>query len=389
MIGRARVTRRGVARAVLAVAVAAMAACAVYFGGRALGLGSEAPALSRGDVAVQSDAPTVDQGNPAVAVRGGGTVVGAGDTPVAQGGGLVAGSGAVAVAVQGDGPARGDGPAADGEGLVLTISVPEMCVTGQARPNYGSGYAMDADGNLIYDENGDLVDEIQGPYYQHEDISTIPLTWQISGGTAPYELEVQGQSLLTNGVEPGTTQVYCTQELSDLELFDPNWSFMLANPSVVNPGALTFEATVTDADGLSTTAAAATYVVLDCERHCDFDVFPPGYTYLILGHLMTIPDGLRIETSRVGVSYKDCEVDTPAGASGCEDSYDLYILSRGRGWITITVSGRYYGYVYSGRFTRAVAADGQATGQSTGLHPDRDKIAALGASIGASPRLSP
>ena len=56
MIEHARITRRGTA---LAVVVAATAAIAVYFAARALGLGEDAPALSRGNgpVAVRDDGP--------------------------------------------------------------------------------------------------------------------------------------------------------------------------------------------------------------------------------------------------------------------------------------------------------------------------------------------
>ena len=55
MIRHAQVTRRGVGRAVLAVAVAAVAASVVYFGGRALGLGGDAPVVSQGQAASVHD----------------------------------------------------------------------------------------------------------------------------------------------------------------------------------------------------------------------------------------------------------------------------------------------------------------------------------------------
>ena len=317
MIGRVEVTRRGVARAGLALAVAAVAACVVYFGGRALGLG-------------------------------------------------------------GDARSQGEPP-------VLTISVPEMCVTGQSYPRYGAGFAVDENGDPVYDDDGELVSEIYGPSYSHEDLEAISLTWGISGGTAPYEIVVQGQSLLTNGAEPGSTDVYCAQTLSDLTPLDPNWPHALANPSTVNPGELTFQATVTDANGLSATATATTYIVLDCTRYCDFDIYPPGFTYLIEGHLITIPAGLQLDANEIGISSAECVDDAPPDALECEDSFDLYILSRGEGWITIGESGRYHGYTYFGHFTSAATADSQVAGQTRGFHPDREKIAALGGSIGRLP----
>ena len=50
------ITRRNMAMVVFAWTIAT---CAVYFGGHALGLGEDAPALSRGDgpVAVRDDGP--------------------------------------------------------------------------------------------------------------------------------------------------------------------------------------------------------------------------------------------------------------------------------------------------------------------------------------------
>lgn len=213
MIGRMQFTRHGAGRAALAVAVVAVVAIAAYFSAQALGLGDDAPALSRGDepVAVQSDA----------------AATGTGDEPVAM---------------QGGGPATGDAPATDrGDPPVLTISVPEMCVTGQANDNYGV--------QISYDEDGNQVEEGYGPFYKLSDLWAVPLTWTISGGTAPFEVLVQGQSLLTDGVEPGSTHIYCAQELSDLEPLDPDWPHALANPSTVNPGPWTIEATVVDPTG--------------------------------------------------------------------------------------------------------------------------------------------
>ena len=349
IIGQARVTRRGVARAVLAVAIAAVVASVVYFGGRALGLGEDAPALSSGDgpVAVRDDGP------PATEAGGG------------------------SAAEQEGGPAAGEGTAAEGDPPVLTISVPAMCVTGQAEDGYGV--------QISYDEDGNQVEEGYGPFYVLSDLGMVPLTWTISGGTAPFEVSVQGQSLLTNGVEPGSTDIYCAQELSDMKPLDPNWPHALANPSTVNPGPWTISATVTDANGLSSSATVDSYIVVDCWTYCDFDVFPPGFTYLINGHLITIPLGLRISTVEIGHSRSSC---APGGGPACEDIFELDVLNPGGGVIRITESGTYVGYAWRHGY---VYADGigetgaQAAGQATEAHPNAVQFQHLGDSIGVVP----
>ena len=314
MIGRARVTRRGAARAVLAVAVAAVAASVVYFGGRALGLGGDTPAVGQG------------------------------------------------------------------EPPVLTISLPPICVTGQSPPGYGT--------NISRNDDGEEVQEIFGPFYSLSDLETVPMTWTIAGGAPPFEVSVQGQSLLTDGIESGSTAVYCAQILSDLEPLDPNWPNDLANPSTINPGPWTISATVTDANGLSSSATAESYIVLDCSKYCDFDTYPQGYTYLIQGHLVTVPAGLRIDATEIGQASADCDGDGP----DCEDQFGLMIRGAGGGTIWITESGRYFGHSHSQGFSFAdpSVADGagQATGQAAPTHRQADKILALADSIGVAPGLA-
>ena len=318
MIGHARITRRGVARAVLGVVVTAATASVVYFGGRALGLGGSSPVASQG------------------------------------------------------------------EPPVLTISLPPICVTGQSPPGYGVRAFRNDDGEQAY--------ETYGPFYRLTELETVPMTWTIAGGTPPFEVSVQGQSLLTDGIESGSTAVYCAQVLSDLEPLDPNWPNNLANPSTIHPGPWAVNTTVTDANGLSSSAMAESYIVLDCSKYCDFDTYPPGYTYLIQDHLITIPVGLRIDATALALSSSDCEGDGP----DCEDQFGLVIRGAGDGTIWITESGRYFGHSHSRGFSFAdpSLADGagqatrQATGQATPPHRQIDKILALADSIGVPPRLT-
>ena len=325
MIGRVEVTRRGVARAGLALAVAAVAVCVVYFGGRALGLGGDAPALGQG----------------------------------------------------GDPPGQGDS-------LALTISVPEVCETGQEDPGYGSVWDYDDDGNWV--RTGSY-----GPFYQMADISTAELEWSISGGTAPYEVSVQGQTLLTGPT--GSTLVYCAESLPYDELDftqsrDEYERTELDDHPVVNPGPMTFEATVQDAGGLSATATADTYIIPDCDIECKYDVYPTGHTFRIQGRLITIPAGLRISAQSFGYFSDACE--EPSTIS-CQPKFGLELLDddpHNNAVILIGLAtGDYFGYLTPSGYWNPIS-DGSVAGSSAeedAKHPLHDKFAQLGASIDRSP----
>ena len=325
MIGQARVTRRGVARAVLAVAVAAVAASVVYFGGRALGLGGDTPAVGQG------------------------------------------------------------------EPPVLTISLPPNCEGGQADPGYGGIWG--------YDDDGDWVRTgTSGPFYFLNDLGFMTLRWQIEGGTAPYELSVQGQTLLTGPT--GSTIVYCADSLPVDELdFTAGRSELerqrTDSPALVNPGPLTLEATVVDANGLAARAAATTYVILDChKRHCDFEVYPSGFTYRIRGMLLTIPQGLRLDARRVGHLLTEC-TDNPGPTCQnrillrvVDDPYDavLDIGTRTREYLgySSTLSPEFQ-WVVPGYATAAGTVGGAADAPP---HPNAGTFSQLGASLGRRPSLA-
>ena len=320
MIRSARITRR---RAVLAVAVAAMAASVVYFGGRALDLGGSSPA------------------------------------------------------------------AGQGEPPALTISLPPNCEGGQADPAYGGIWGYDDDGDWVRTGSS-------GPFYFLNDLGSLTLRWQIEGGTAPYELSVQGRTLLTGST--GSTIVYCadllpvdeldfTAERSELERQKTD------SPALVNPGPLTFEATVVDANGLAARATATTYVILDCfKRHCDFDVYPGGFTYRIMGMLFTIPQGLRLDARRVGEILAQC-VDDPGPT--CQDELVLRVVDDPHGaLLNIGMRTReYLGYssTLSPEFQWAKPDYAAAAGAVSGTtdvtpHPDADKFDRFGQSFGQRPQ---
>ena len=83
---------------------------------------------------------------------------------------------------------------------MLAISVPTICETSSVRSHYGSVYGEDDEGNWV--RTGTY-----GPFYQLAGIDTVELVWTITGGTEPYEVSVQGQTLLSGPT--GSTLVYC------------------------------------------------------------------------------------------------------------------------------------------------------------------------------------
>ena len=323
MIGQARITRRGVARAVLGVVVVAAAASVVYFGGRALGLGGSSPVASQG------------------------------------------------------------------EPPVLTISLPPNCEGGQAAPLNHIIFGYDDDGNWVQ------TGISSSPHYHLNDLGATTLGWSIEGGTAPYELSVQGQTLLTGPT--GSTTVYCAASLPVDELDFTAERFELERqetnaPAQVSPGPLTIEATVKDADGLTARARATTYVILNClEKHCDFDVYPGGFTYRIEGFLFTIPQGLNINVRWRGGLYPacaddagpSCQVRTILRTVGDPHNAEFHIGEETR---------EYLGYRsnLSPEFQWA-RSDYVPAGTTSGAtdvtpHPDADKFDQFGQSFGQRPQ---
>ena len=321
MIGQARVTRRGAGRAVLAIAVAAAAAIAVYFATRALG----------------GDAPATGQGEP----------------------------------------------------LALAINVGAVCEGGQAYPHDRGIWGYDDDGNWV--QTGTT-----GPYYLLSDLGVKGLRWQIEGGTAPYEISVQGRTLPADPT--GFTIVYCadslpvdeldfTAERSELEQQETD------SPATVSPGPLNIEATVKDANGLTARARAATNVILDChERYCDFDVYPSGFTYRIKGMLFTIPQGLRLDVRWIGYLHPHC---AEGAGPACQDRLVLRVVDDPYDAVLdIGMRTReYLGYksTLSPEFQWAIpdyamAAGLAADGADATPHPNADKFNQFGESLGQRPQ---
>lgn len=227
-----------------------------------------------------------------------------------------------------------------------------------------------------------------GPFYQLGSLGTAELSWSITGGTEPYEVSVQGRTLLSGPT--GSTPVYCAKSLpyDELDFTQPLDDYQrteLDERPAVEPGAMTLEAKVKDANSRTAKAEAQTYVVVDCDAYCHYEILPGGYTYRLFGELMPIPKGLEIYIA----SYSVNEVQCAEGAEWCTSYYSLDLVGKGGGHIRLTKNGRYLGYDWNGVYYRPDGTTSpevpQAGGQAAEEHPLADKLEEFGRWIGRRP----
>ena len=205
---------------------------------------------------------------------------------------------AAAVVVVFCGSALGLGGKPDvGDALMLTLSAPPTCETLPAEEALAG----------VYDENGDLVARAFG-WVNPGDLS---VSWNVSGGTAPYRLTIDGQTRDGWHGKPfaapsGTAVVSCGRTLDEAVFVDEDdfggvllidgeprvWRHHLKKPDV-DSGPKTVRATVTDAAGATAEASVDVYVIL--ELGSTGDLLEGGKTYRLDGNLITVPEGIDLE----------------------------------------------------------------------------------------------
>ena len=205
---------------------------------------------------------------------------------------------ATAVVVVFCGSALGlDGKPDVGDALMLTLSAPPTCETLPAEE------ALRGE----YDENGELVARAFG-WVNPGDLS---VGWNVSGGTAPYRLTIDGQTRDGWHGKPfaapsGTAVVSCGRTLDEAVFVDEDdfggvllidgeprvWRHHLKMPDV-DSGPKTVRATVTDAAGATAEASVKVYVIL--ELGSTGDLLESGKTYRLDGNLITVPEGIDLE----------------------------------------------------------------------------------------------
>ncbi len=209
---------------------------------------------------------------------------------------LVAIAAAVVVAFCGSALGLGGKPDV-GDALTLTLSAPPTCETLPAEEALAG----------MYDENG----EPETVAFGWVNPGDLRVGWNVSGGTAPYRLTIDGQTRDGWHGKPfaapsGTAVVSCGHTLDEAVFVDEDdfggvmlidgeprvWRHHLKKPDV-DSGPKTVRATVTDAAGATAEASVGVYVIL--ELGSTGDLLQGGKTYRLDGNLITVPAEIDLE----------------------------------------------------------------------------------------------
>ena len=120
--------------------------------------------------------------------------------------------------------------------------------------------------------------------------------WRVDGGEPPYMIEIDGRSADSTGAaftgETGTATITCANTSASYRW--GYWSGMPTRYYTSDPdldsGWKTVKAKVRDANGDTAEAKAQFYVAFQAVD--DLHLLRRGETYLVFGHLITIPDGV-------------------------------------------------------------------------------------------------
>ena len=181
--------------------------------------------------------------------------------------------------------------------LTLTLSGPSRCITTR-----GQSYGDDED---IYDDDGNYL-RTERRLHAHWGVREFEVSWSVNGGTGPYTLMLDGASEDRSGPFTGASgrgQVFCANTTVATFIDEVGNRGFRADP-MIDSGAKTVQAAVTDANGRTASTSIEVYVLLtwtDPEQ-----ILRGGHTYEVEGWTVTIPDGLNMRAG--GYEESDCEV---------------------------------------------------------------------------------
>ncbi len=291
--------------AVLFVVFVAVVAMVVVMIGRELGIGGQATATI-GQASVDSgvaeatatpDVPdAAPEANPDANETGGGTFRDAGESAGSQ----IAAS-----------------------DLSLSLSAPAICETDDGF--YGSG------------------------------IGETPVAWEVTGGTGPYTLDIDGETRDASQDyvgQTGTASVSCALETGDVhyeDLTDEPYRD-LEGDYLLDSGLKTIRAVVTDASGKTREATVDVYVILSTGRH--EHLLRGGHTYRVFGRLLlTIPPEVDF---RIGETSSDGTFSLTVNGS----DYQAVI------WLDDDTFSETYRFLpQSGELARGLAVEGADYGE--------------------------
>ena len=221
---------------------------------------------------------------------------------------------------------------AETDPLTLTISAPAHCeiapATGWVRRIIPP---QDKDGNWP-PAGVELIG--YGP------VQETPVAWQVTGGTPPYSLTIDGETrdaAHTYEGREGIAAVSCALAFDESFLYDPTdppvhrW---YRDEPLVDSGTKTILASTTDATG-STAQAKATITTILHVPGSD-SILEAGKTYRVYGTLITVPAGFDV---RVGeLVSRSC-----VGNNVCDD-LQLYYIEGTRGRFSLRAdTGQFVG----------------------------------------------
>ena len=169
------------------------------------------------------------------------------------------------------------GEATPAEPLALTLSAPTICETLPAQGFSGGRSYQDEEGTWhfeSYSTGWALVAE-------------TPVTWSVSGGAAPYTLQIDGEGRDAAGAyagATGTASVSCALRSSGVFFphpLDEEHRRYRTEPEV-DSGLKAIRAVVTDGSGATAEASVEVYVIL--ELGGSGSILERGKTYRVFGH---------------------------------------------------------------------------------------------------------
>lgn len=202
------------------------------------------------------------------------------------------------------------------EVLTLALSAPAICETGPAQGYSGSALRQDEDGNWTK-----RVEVFIGWF----EVGEVQVSWEVSGGTAPYTLTIDGEARDARQSyegERGTASVSCAHSFD--ETFIDSQERGYREEPTIDSGSKLVRATVTDANGSTFTASVQVYVIMSVEH--GGTIMQGGNTYRVFGRLMTIPEGI------------DMRIDGIVKGDGGQSGFGLTVEDQPRAGLVLSMS---------------------------------------------------
>ena len=224
--------------------------------------------------------------------------------------------------------------------LVISLEAPEYCEAQRSRGSFRSEIVHDDDGNTVYLANGN-------PKRRNVEtgwggVTEVKVSWMVTGGVAPYTLEIDGERRDAFGVyegATGTASVTCALAFGETFISEHagERSRSFNEEPTVDSGWKSVDATVTDADGSTAQATVDLYVI-----RTDPEILTRGETYRVYGgHLVTAPRSYDIGLA--SPPEIECAEDVQDQRE-CEPAFGLMVFADGhRGdWSKIIASLHLY-----------------------------------------------